>query len=138
MTDTGAEMPAAERDRGRRRDRHGGYIATILLAVVLALFGLVLLGGGIWLIALGGSWYYAIAGLGLCVTAWFLARPAMPAFWVYLATYAFTLVWAFWEKGGDWWAQVPRLVAPSVVLILVLLTLPVLRSGRRDRRARPS
>ena len=133
MTDTGAEMPSAERDRVRRRDRSGGYIATVLLAVVLGIFGLVLLGGGIWLIVLGGSWYYAIAGLGLCVTAWFLVQPAMLAFWVYLATYAFTLAWAFWEKGGDWWAQVPRLVAPSVVLILVLLTLPVLRSGRRDR-----
>lgn len=133
MTDTRAEIQPTETDRIRRRGATGGYIATLLLAIVLAIFGFVLLAGGVWLIALGGSWYYAIAGLGLCATAWFLGQPAMPAFWIYLATYGFTVVWAFWEKGGDWWAQVPRLVAPSVVLILVLLTLPVLKSGKRGR-----
>lgn|SRR5690606_31674538 len=133
MTDTRAEMQTGKLDPVRKRGPAGGYIATIALAVVLGVFGLVLLGGGLWLIVLGGSWYYAIAGLGLCVTAWFLGQPSMLALWVYLATYVFTLGWAFWEKGDNWWAQVPRLVAPSVVLILVLLTLPVLKSGKRGR-----
>ncbi|PWK57175.1 glucose dehydrogenase [Silicimonas algicola] len=116
----------------RRGTRHSaGYIATVVLAVVVAIFGILIFGGGLWLIALGGSWYYAIAGVGLCLTAWFLARPSINALWIYLATYAFTVVWAFWEKGMDWWAQVPRLVAPTVILLLILATVPVLMRSRR-------
>ena len=112
----------------------GGRIATTILAVVLLVFGLALLGGGIWLISLGGSWYYAPAGLGLCATAVYLFRPSIMALWVYLVTYGATLVWALWEKGFDGWAQVPRLVAPTVVLLLVFATIPVLRAGSRARQ----
>ena len=117
--------------------RSWGYWAVVVLAVVLVLFGLPIFGGGAYLIWLGGSWYYLFAGIGLLVTAWFLVKASMAAVWVYLATFAFTLVWAFWEKGFDWWAQVPRLVAPSVILILVLAAIPVLRRGGR-RHAAPS
>ncbi|AJE49052.1 glucose dehydrogenase [Celeribacter indicus] len=131
MTDL---QPEARRTpQSATRTRSGGYIATVVLAVVLAVFGLVLLGGGIWLITLGGSWYYAIAGLGLCITAWLLVRASMAALWIYLLTYVFTVIWALWEKGFDGWAQVPRLVAPTVVLILVLITIPVLRGPRQPR-----
>lgn len=113
----------------------GGYVLTLALAVVVGAFGLAILLGGIWLIGLGGTWYYAAAGLGLCLTAWFLAQPSMSALWIYLATYLLTLVWAYWEVGFDPWLQVPRLLAPTIVLVLVLLTLPVLRSGRRRHPA---
>ena len=116
----------------RRGTRHSaGYIAAVVMAVVIAIFGILIFGGGLWLIALGGSWYYAIAGVGLCLTAWFLAQPSINALWIYLATYAFTVVWALWEKGLDPWAQVPRLVAPTVILLLILATVPVLRRERR-------
>ncbi|MGX1097779.1 membrane-bound PQQ-dependent dehydrogenase, glucose/quinate/shikimate family [Amorphus sp. MBR-141] len=104
-----------------------GYGLTMGLAAVLLVCGVSLFAGGIWLITLGGSWYYAIAGAGLTVTAILLFVRSIAAVWVYLLTYAFTLVWAFWEVGTDWWAQVPRIVAPTVMLVLVLLTLPVLR-----------
>lgn len=104
-----------------------GYWATLALAVVLVIFGLPILAGGIWLITLGGSWYYAPAGLGLLLTAWFLFRHSMMAVWIYLITFIGTVIWALWERGFDGWAQVPRLVAPTVVLILVLLTIPALR-----------
>ena len=107
---------------------HGfGYWATIALAVVMALFGLPILAGGVWLIALGGSWYYAFAGLGLLVSAYFLFRHSINGVWVYLVTFLATLAWALWESGFNGWAQVPRLVAPAVILVLVLLTIPTLR-----------
>ena len=107
---------------------------TMLLGAVLVLFGAPIFGGGVWLIVLGGSWYYLFAGLGLLVTAWFLFRRSVAALWVYLLTFGGTLIWALWEAGFDAWAQVPRLVAPLVVLVLVLLTLPVLRGGRPGYR----
>ncbi|SKA20875.1 glucose dehydrogenase [Consotaella salsifontis] len=109
------------------RPRGAGYVSVVILALILLVFGLPILGGGLYLIVLGGSWYYAPAGLGLVLTAVFLIRRSMTAVWIYLVTYAGTVIWAFWEVGTDWWAQVPRLVAPSVVLILVLLTIPLLR-----------
>ena len=98
MTDLRSRRSTEGWQTGSRAEG-GGYVATVLLAIVLALFGVAILGGGIWLITLGGSWYYAVAGLGLCVTAWFLLNASMMALWVYLATYAFTVVWALWE---DW------------------------------------
>lgn len=104
-----------------------GYWAVIVLALVMVLFGLPIMGGGIWLLSLGGSFYYAIAGFGLLASAFFLFRHSIAGVWIYLATFAFTLVWALWEAGLNGWAQVPRLVAPTVILALVLLTIPALR-----------
>lgn len=112
-----------------------GYWAVVALAVVLALLGLPILVGGVWLITLGGSWYYALAGLGLLLTAWFLFRHSMTAVWIYLLTFVGTLIWALWERGLDGWAQVPRLVAPSIVLVLVLLAIPALRGRFAGGRA---
>jgi len=108
-------------------NRGFGHWATVILAVVMAVFGIPILGGGVWLIALGGSWYYAFAGLGLVVSAYLLFRHSIGGVWVYLATFAGTLIWALWESGLNGWAQVPRLVAPTIVLVLVLLTIPALR-----------
>jgi len=104
-----------------------GYWGTVALAVVMVLFGLPIMLGGLYLITLGGSWYYALAGLGLLASAWFLFRQQMTGVWIYLVTYLGTLVWALWEAGLDGWAQVPRLVAPTVILVLVLLTIPALK-----------
>lgn len=111
--------------------RQGGWkAAAVVLAIVLGLFGIALLAGGIWLIFLGGSWYYGLAGLGLLVTAWLLATQRRGALPFYVVVWLLTVVWAFWEVGTDWWAQVPRLVAPTVVLVLILLVLPALGRNR--------
>lgn len=106
----------------------------ILVGLVIGLFGIPIAAGGLWLIALGGSWYYLPAGIGLLLTAWFLLRGEIAGVWVYLAVYLGTLIWALWEAGMNGWAQVPRLVAPTVVLLLVLTTIPALR-GPSLRRA---
>jgi quinoprotein glucose dehydrogenase len=114
--------------------RRGGAwrAAAIVLSLVIAAFGLVLLGGGVWLIALGGSWYYGLAGAGLLATAVLLFKQQITALYVYLVVWALTLVWALWEVGLNPWAQVPRLVAPTVVLILILAILPALRPARTE------
>ena len=118
-----------------RQNRGFGYWAVTVLAAIMVVFGLPILAGGIWLITLGGSWYYALAGLGLLVSAWFLFRHAMLGVWIYLLTFVGTVIWALWERGFDGWAQVPRLVAPTVILILVLLAIPALRGRFAGGRA---
>jgi quinoprotein glucose dehydrogenase len=116
-------------------NRGFGYWAVSVLAAIIVLFGLPILACGVWLITLGGSWYYALAGLGLLLTAWFLFRHSMTAVWIYLLTFVGTVIWALWERGFDGWAQVPRLVAPTVILILVLIAIPALRGRFAGGRA---
>src|SRR5690606_29598232 len=110
-------------------DRSRSHRLALVLAFVLAAIGLALAAGGIWLITLGGSAYYAIAGIALCVTAWLLFRGSAAAVWLYGAVFLATVVWAFWETGADAWALVPRIVGPAVLLVLVLLVAPLLRKA---------
>lgn len=114
-------------------------ILTVYLIAVASLMGaagVILTVGGAWLLSLGGSWYYLVAGVGLVVSAAMLFRGRMLGLWMYVAVYALTLAWAFWERGFNGWAQIPRLAAPTVLLVLLLLAIPVLRrSDPRSGRA---
>jgi quinoprotein glucose dehydrogenase len=98
-----------------------------VVASLMGLAGLVLAGGGAWLLSLGGSWYYLVAGIGLIASAFLLLWRRTLGFWIYLVVFVLTIVWALWERGLDGWAQVPRLAAPTVLLVLLLLALPALR-----------
>ncbi len=100
---------------------------TVLLGVLLAVIGIVLTIGGVQLTALGGSWYYLLAGLALIVSGVLLVLRDERGAWVYGATFIVTLLWALWEKGLNGWALVPRLVGPLVLMFLVIAVLPVLR-----------
>ena len=110
----------------------GGWWLAILGAVFF-LLGLTLGGGGLWLAWLGGSPYYAIAGLGLIISGYFLYRRSMIGFWIYTATWLFTLAWAVWEVGLAPWPLVPRVVAPTVLMIVLLVSLPAFRRTREER-----
>ena len=112
----------------QERRRTVAYLVAVLAAVI-AVFGILILAGGFWLITLGGSWYYAIAGIGLLATAYFLFRGSQTAVWIYVLTFAFTAIWAFWEVGLEGWPLVPRLVAPAIILVLVLAAAPTLVRG---------
>ncbi|HWW28360.1 MAG TPA: membrane-bound PQQ-dependent dehydrogenase, glucose/quinate/shikimate family, partial [Caulobacter sp.] len=106
----------------------GGW-AVMLLGVVLALIGLTLAVGGAWLVALGGSAYYVLAGLGLLVSGVLLVRLRPFGAWSYIAVFVATVAWALWEVGLNGWALVPRVIAPTVLLVLVLAALPVVDPG---------
>ena len=100
-------------------------------AIVMGLLGLVLLGCGAWLIALGGSWYYAIVGLGFLVTAYFLWRRSPTALWVYALVTFGSLVWAVYEAGFDWWRLAPR--GDIIVIVAIWLLMPWVTRELRDR-----
>ncbi|MGN6692474.1 MAG: membrane-bound PQQ-dependent dehydrogenase, glucose/quinate/shikimate family, partial [Sphingopyxis sp.] len=101
---------------------------------IVALIALVLLVGGIWLAVLGGSAYYAITGIAMLASGLLLMRGRLLGGWIYVAVVFFTLIWAFWEVGGNGWALVPRVVAPAVLLVLVLFAMASL--SVRPRRWR--
>ena len=56
-----------------------------LTALFAAFCGLYLLAGGAWLVALGGSWYYPIAGLVMLGVTVLLFRGKRSALWLYAA-----------------------------------------------------
>lgn len=56
----------------------------VVLTVLFAAFcGLYMFIGGIWLITLGGSWYYLIAGLIMLVVTIMLWGGRRSALWLY-------------------------------------------------------
>ncbi|AEH77920.1 probabable glucose dehydrogenase (pyrroloquinoline- quinone) protein [Sinorhizobium meliloti SM11] len=89
----------------------------VLTAVVFAVIGLALGGGGTRLLLLGGSPYYLIAGLGFLLTAFLLFRRRAAALWVYALVVLGSLAWAIWEVGFDWWQLGPR---GGVIILLGL------------------
>ena len=111
-------------------DKQAGWPARIWAAVgggLIALVGLALLGGGGWLIFLNGSPYYLLAGAGVIASGVLLIRRHPAAGFVYAAVLAATLAWAIWESGLVYWSLVPRLVAPAVLGVFLLLVLPATR-----------
>jgi quinoprotein glucose dehydrogenase len=98
---------------------------TAFLSVLVGLIGLCLTGGGAWLIALGGSWYYLIAGLGFLISAFYLYRRSPLALYVFALVILGSMAWAVYEVGFDWWALAPR--GALIVILGVLMLIPWLR-----------
>jgi len=75
---------------------------------VYIVIGIALAGGGAWLVGLGGSLYYVIAGIGIVITGVLLIAGRRSALWVYAAVLIGTLIWAVSEVGFDWWPLAAR------------------------------
>lgn len=107
---------------------HGfAYWALKLFALIVALFGLALAAGGLWLITLGGSWYYLLAGAGMLASGVLLFLQRLSGVWLYWLVFIGTVVWALWEVGLDPWALLPRVLALAVIALLSLAFVPWLR-----------
>ena len=96
-----------------------------LTAALIAIIGLVLTGGGGWLLSLGGSPYYLVTGIAFLVTAVLLFRRSAAALWLYALIILGSLAWAVWEVGFDWWQLGPR--GGVIVLLGLWLMLPAIR-----------
>lgn len=114
----------------------------MLTTLVFGLLGLALASGGAWLVMLGGSWYYLVAGLTLLGCALLIRARKPLAMWVYAALMLGTLAWALWEVGFDWWQLAPR--GGIIVLLGLWLLLPSVRGaegrnqGRRNAGGDPA
>ncbi|MBB4569423.1 glucose/quinate/shikimate family membrane-bound PQQ-dependent dehydrogenase [Rhizobium leucaenae] len=100
-------------------------MAIIITSVLLAIIGLFLGGGGLWLVMLGGSFFYLFAGLMFIVTAILLFMRNVAALWLYAILVLVALVWAIWEVGFDWWQLGPR--GGIIILIGLWLLTPWIR-----------
>ncbi|MBY6208835.1 MULTISPECIES: glucose/quinate/shikimate family membrane-bound PQQ-dependent dehydrogenase [Halomonas] len=100
----------------------------IIVSLIFALVGLSLLGGGAWLITLGGSWYYALSGAVLLAVGVMLRRRRVQAQLLFAGLLVATAVWALWESGYDWWPLATRMG------LLMLLAIPLLWPPRAGKR----
>lgn len=107
-----------------------------IFAFALCLGGLWMLGGGIYLITLGGSWYYAAAGAAFVWSAWRCFKGDIAGIWIYLAAFAATLLWAFWEVGFNFWMLVPRVVAPLFLAAAAMLVAPLFHDIKENGMAK--
>ncbi|MGF6527758.1 membrane-bound PQQ-dependent dehydrogenase, glucose/quinate/shikimate family [Variovorax sp. PvP013] len=104
------------------------------VAALCALFGLAFLFGGAYLARLGGSWYFAVAGVVLLAAATHLWRGRPSGAWLYAVVLAGSAVWAVWEAGWQFWPLVSRLFALGVLGFLVALVVPLLPVSTGTRR----
>ncbi|WP_131195823.1 glucose/quinate/shikimate family membrane-bound PQQ-dependent dehydrogenase [Lichenihabitans psoromatis] len=105
----------------------------LLTGIVFIVLGLALGGGGAWLVALSGSFFYLVAGLGIIATGILLLLRRQSALWLYAAVLIGTLLWAVSEVGFDFWPLAARgdIIYP---LGLWLLTPWITRNLDRDKR----
>ncbi|WP_428942832.1 glucose/quinate/shikimate family membrane-bound PQQ-dependent dehydrogenase [Xanthomonas oryzae] len=100
----------------------------VAYAVVIAVLGAVLAYEGGRLVAVGGSWYYLIAGIALFLAGVLLALGKRAGLWLFGATLAGTIAWALWEVGLDGWGLLPRL---AMISLLGFVLLPFWGVARR-------
>lgn len=107
-----------------------GGAMIVLTSLLLAVFGLLLGAGGIWLVTLGGSPVYLAIGVAFLVVAFLLHRRNSLALWVYALLVVAALGWAIWEVGFDWWQLGPR--GGLIILIGLWLLTPWVRRYLRE------
>lgn len=138
MTDLREDSPndvapaAAPHPESALSHRRWGSWASIAVGGLVALIGLVLLMGGLWLAVLGGSLYYLLTGAAMIASGVLLIRGRLTGGWLYVAIVVVSVAWAWWEVGANAWAQVPRVIAPVVLLAIVLPAMATL-VARSDR-----
>ncbi|MBB4346534.1 glucose/quinate/shikimate family membrane-bound PQQ-dependent dehydrogenase [Aliirhizobium cellulosilyticum] len=100
-------------------------MAIRITAIIIALMGIALAGGGAYLLSLGGSAYYLLCGLGFLIVAALLIARKLLALHVYAVIVVASLVWAIWEVGFDWWQLGPR--GGVIILLGMWLLTPWIR-----------
>ena len=126
-------MSATPQSAPARASRHPLVTVLSLLLVVL---GLVIGGLGAWLLSLGGSAYYAIAGAGLLASGILLFGNRRSGALLYALVFIGTLLWTWWESGSDYWRWVPRLGLVTALGIVLALLAPTLREPVSKRLSR--
>ena len=107
-----------------------------VLSLLLIVLGLVIGGLGAWLLRLGGSAYYVVAGFGLLLCGLLLWGNRRSGALLYAVVLVGTLLWTGWESGNDYWRWVPRLGLVTVLAIVLALLAPTLRPAVPKRVSR--
>ncbi|WP_250495079.1 membrane-bound PQQ-dependent dehydrogenase, glucose/quinate/shikimate family [Caballeronia sp. GAWG1-1] len=110
-----------------------GAVTLVGLGVIILMLGIALLGGGVYLIVLGGSWYFAIAGLLLSTAGLLIVRRRPRGVALYMLALVVTIAWAIWEVGFAFWPLFSRLFLFVVLALPLLLLIQSFHAGPRPR-----
>jgi len=124
-----------EQTKQQNAPSRAGRWLLVVFGLILAVIGLILLVRGATLMALGGSWYYAMTGLLLSGSGVLLCMRRVESAWVYAAVFVGTIVWALWEVGLSFWPLVPRLAPVLVLAFFFALVFPTLSGGQRRKES---
>jgi quinate dehydrogenase (quinone) len=106
-----------------------------IFGTLLAATGMVLGLGGGWLVLLGGSIYYLMAGAMLAIAGILLFRRSAMSFVFFALVYAGTVAWSLYEAGWNFWPMVPRL-GPFLVMTAIMASFWARLNPRRRSAAR--
>ncbi|WP_261398286.1 membrane-bound PQQ-dependent dehydrogenase, glucose/quinate/shikimate family [Maritimibacter alkaliphilus] len=98
-------------------------ISLLLLGLIILATGAFLLIGGVRLLMLGGSLYFAPAGLALVLSGLLIAARRPEGATLFLVTFVATIVWALVDSGLALWPLISRLMAPAVLAVLAVIVL---------------
>lgn len=108
-------------------------LALRLLGILIMVLGLPMALGGVWLLILGGSFYYLLAGIGLLAAGVLIFMGRFTGALIFAAVFVATVIWALVESDGNGWALVPRLLGLTIFMALVLLAAPKLQGSPLSR-----
>ena len=115
----------------------GGTRALLLIiGVLIALVGVVLLGGGGYLASLGGSPYFLLMGVALAAGGALIAVRKPIGAWVVALAMLATVVWALVDVGLVFWPLFSRLFTFGVIALVVALIYPTLKKAAGDHGGR--
>jgi membrane-bound PQQ-dependent dehydrogenase (glucose/quinate/shikimate family) len=104
-----------------------------LLGLLFLICGLFLTVGGIYLVMLQGSPYFALMGASMMVSGICFIYYKPFGAWLYGISYLFTIGWAIWEVGLDFWPLVSRLALLGGLAMLVAFAYPSMVNSKRRR-----
>ncbi len=113
---------------------------SVLATAWLLVLGACILAAGVFfawfgyqLVALKGSYYFFLAGIGLSLSGILLALRRSAGAWLYGLVLAATVIWALADAGLDFWPLVSRLLVLAGLGVAVMLSVPLLRrhDGKR-------
>jgi len=135
-------QPMQARPAASLRPLHSGpaWVALWVLALMLLFLGLAMAVLGAWLVSLGGSLYFVLAGVAMAVAATLvLRRRAVAGVGLYAVVVLVTLAWALWEIDAKGWMPVWGVdLASRVGLLLGWLVLMALALALMPRQPPPS
>ena len=104
-----------------------------IVAVVVAVSGLILAVAGAYLLSLGGTWYYLVNGVLMLVSGILLFAGRLWGAKLYGVVFLLALVMTLVESATRLWGWVPRMGYITLLGFFVALMVPRLSAGRLRR-----
>lgn len=110
-----------------------GRVWLATLGTIILLAGLYFIGGGGWLAWLGGSWYFLITGLLLVAAGGLIVRRRSLGLLLIAVAVVYTVAWALWDVGLQFWPLLSRVLAFAVIGAAVAFSVPLFTRSRKAR-----